>query len=360
VKLLFLTQVVDGKDAVLGFVPRWIEGLARECERVRAVALESGDTDALPANVDVRVVGRKGAISRWLKYRTILSEALEKDGFDTVLAHMVPRYALLARRPARRAGARLFLWYTHASVDGRLRRAVRAVEKVFTASPESLRVDTEKRVVTGHGIDLEHFSDGAEGDTEPSSPTRILSVGRMTPRKDPLTAIESTAILVARGHDLQLDLVGGEMTESDRGYLRTVEDEIRLGALEGRVQRAGSVPYREIPAYYRRACVVVNASLTGSLDKVVLEAMAMGRPVVTCNEAALPLFAELGDAAEMLAFEPGNAGQLADRIEALLGLTQAERDAIGGRLRAIAARDHEVDALMRRLVHEMGVAATTA
>lgn len=359
-KLLFLTQVVDAKDAVLGFVPRWIEGLARECERVRAVALEAGDTESLPANVDVRVVGRKGAISRWLKYRAILSEALERDGFDTVLAHMVPRYALLARRPARRAGARVFLWYTHASVDGRLRRAVRAVEKVFTASPESLRVDTEKRVVTGHGIDLEHFSNGAEGDTEPSRPTRILSVGRMTPRKDPLTAIESTAILVARGHDLHLDLVGGELTESDRGYLRTVEDEIRLGALEGRVQRAGSVPYREVPAYYRRACIVVNASLTGSLDKVVLEAMAMGRPVVTCNEAALPLFAELGDAAEMLAFEPGNAGQLADRLESLLGLTQAERDAIGGRLRAIAARDHEVDALMRRLVHEMGVAATSA
>jgi hypothetical protein len=129
----------------------------------------------------------------------------------------------------------------------------------------------------------------------------------MTPRKDPLTAIESTAILVARGHDLHLDLVGGELTESDKGYLRTVEDEIRLGSLEGRVQRAGSVPYREIPAYYRRACIVVNASLTGSLDKVVLEAMAMGRPVVTCNEAALPLFAELGDAAEMLAFEPDAA-----------------------------------------------------
>jgi glycosyltransferase involved in cell wall biosynthesis len=360
VKLLFLTQVVDGKDAVLGFVPRWIEGLARECERVRAVALEAGDTGSLPANVDIRVVGRKGALSRWLKYRAILSEALEKDGFDTVLAHMVPRYALLARRPARRAGARLFLWYTHASVDGRLRRAVRAVEKVFTASPESLRVDTEKRVVTGHGIDLAHFSNGVEGDTEPSSPTRILSVGRMTPRKDPLTAIESTAILVARGHDLHLDLVGGEMTESDKGYLRTVEDEIRLGSLEGRVQRAGSVPYREIPRFYRRACVVVNASLTGSLDKVVLEAMAMGRPIVTCNEAALPLFAELGDAAEMLAFEPGNAAQLADRLEALLGLTQAERDAIGSRLRAIAARDHEVDALMRRLVQEMGVAAAPA
>jgi len=109
-----------------------------------------------------------------------------------------------------------------------------------------------------------------------------------------------------------------------------------------------------VPAYYRGATLVVNASLTGSLDKVVLEAMAMGRPVVSCNEAALPLFAELGSRSEMLAFEPGNAAQLADRIEVLLGLTQPERDALGGRLRAIVARDHEVDALVKRLVAEMG------
>jgi glycosyltransferase involved in cell wall biosynthesis len=120
------------------------------------------------------------------------------------------------------------------------------------------------------------------------------------------------------------------------------------------------VPYREVPAYYRRATLVVNTSLTGSLDKVVLEAMAMGRPVVTCNEAVLPLFAELGPDAELLGFEPGNAAQLAERIEALLALTQAERDALGARLRAIAARDHEVDALMRRLVAEMGGAEVSA
>jgi glycosyltransferase involved in cell wall biosynthesis len=360
VKLLFLTQVVDAQDAVLGFVPRWIQAFARECERVRVVALEAGDVSTLPPNADVRVVGRKGTISRWLKYRAILSEALEKDGFDTVLAHMVPRYALLARRPARRAGAGLYLWYTHAGVDGRLRRAVRAVDKVFTASPESLRVETEKRVVTGHGIDLAHFSVGAAEDAAPVQPMRILAVGRLTPRKDPLTAIEATAILVARGHDVQLDLVGSGLTEADKGYLRTVEDEIRLGGLEGRVHRPGSVPYREVPGYYRRATVVVNASLTGSLDKVVLEAMATGRPVLTCNEAALPLFTELGEDAERLAFEPGNAAQLADRIEALLSLTQAERDGLGARLRGIAARGHEVDALVRRLVAEMGGAEVSA
>ena len=350
-KLLFLTQVIDAGDAVLGFVPRWIEGLARRVERVRVVALEAGDLSTLPANADVRVIGRRGRIVRWLRYRAALREALVRDGFDAVLAHMVPRYALLARAPARRAGARLYLWYTHAAVDARLLQAVGSVERVFTASPESLRVDTAKRVVTGHGIDLDHFATRGE---EPARPARLLAVGRLTPAKDPLTVLAAFEELVARGHDLHLDLVGGGLTVQDKSYVRNVEDRIAAAGLADRVHLAGAVPYREVPASYRRASVVVNASLTGSVDKVVLEAMACGRPVVSCNESIPPILAELGGVAGDMRFERGDARGLADRCERLLALPPAEREALGSRLRAIVARDHEVDALMARLVREMG------
>ena len=350
-KLLFLTQVIDAGDAVLGFVPRWIEAFARRCERVRVVALEAGDVAGLPANVDVRVVGRKGRVRRWLRYRAILAEAFERDGFDVVLAHMVPRYALLADGPARRAGARTYLWYTHAAVDARLLQAVKRVEKVFTASPESLRVDTPKRVVTGHGIDLDHFDSRGQ---LPARPTRLLAAGRLTPAKDPLTVLAAVSILVARGHDLRLDLVGGGLTMQDDQYARAIEEQIAVGGLEGRVERTGSVPYRDIPNHYRRATVVLHASLTGSVDKVVLEAMAAGRPVVSCNEAIAPILAGIGPASEGLVFERGNAADLARRVEALLAASQSARDAIGRDLRALVARDHEVESLVDRLCREMG------
>ena len=350
-KLLFLTQVIDAQDAVLGFVPRWIEGLARHCERVRVVALEAGDIAGLPKNVDVRVVGRKGTFGRWLRYRSILTEALHDDGFDTVLAHMVPRYALVAAGPAKKSGARLFLWYTHAGVDARLLRAERVVERIFTASPESLRVDTRKRVVTGHGIDLDHFDHREEA---PARPARLLAVGRLTPAKDPLTILAAMSILVARGFDLHLDLVGGGLTAQDESYMRSIREQVEVGDLASRVHFAGSVPYRDVPMFYRRASVVINSSRTGSVDKVVLEAMAAARPFVSCNAAIPPLVAELGRDAERLHFAPQNASELAQRVQALLAIDQAERDALGQRLRAIVARDHEVEALMERLFVEMG------
>jgi glycosyltransferase involved in cell wall biosynthesis len=353
VKLLFLTQVVDEGDAVLGFVPRWLAGLAPHCEELRVIALEAGELASLPANVSLRVVGRKGRLLRWLRYKQALREAFSEDGFDCVLAHMVPRYALLAAGPAARARAPVYLWYTHASVDRRLERAVAISKKVFSASPESLRIDTEKRVVTGHGIDLAHF---ARREEQASAGPRLLSVGRLTAAKDPLTVLQALASLVGRGRELSLDWVGGPMTAADVEYGKQVAQRVRELGLEGRVRFAGAVPYREIPRWYAQSTLVVNASHTGSLDKVVLEGFATGRPVLSCNEAIPPVLQSLGAQRDALRFSPRDAPQLAQRIEALLDLAPAERADLGTRLRAIVARDHEVDALMARLAREMEAA----
>jgi len=352
VKLLFLTQWLDPQDAVLGFVPRWISGMAPHVERLRVIALSSGDESWLPKNVDVKTVGRTGKVRRYLRYKRLLSEAFA-EGFDCVLAHMVPRYALLAIGPARRAGAPVFLWYTHKGVDARLVKAERVVDAIFTASPESLRVPTRKGVVTGHGIDLAHFPLSEE---RPAKPPRLLAVGRMTPAKDPLTLIAALAILVSRGFDLTLDWAGGGLAEGDRAFERTVREEIALGGLEQRVVLHGDVPYRDIPGLYRSCSVLCSTSLTGSVDKVVLEAMAVGRPVVTCNESFDRIFAELPQAArraEWLSFPAGDAGALADRIEHLLRQPEDERRELGRDLRAIVQRDHEVERLMAKLVQAM-------
>lgn len=349
-RLLFLTQVLDAGDAVLGFVPSWVEALARRVERVRVLALEVGDLSGLPANVDARAVGRRGRIRRYLRYRRYLAEALGRDGFDAVLAHMVPRYLLVSAGPARRAGAGLFLWYTHGGVDRRLQRAVRLADKVFTATPESMRVPSPNKVVTGHGIDLRHFPPAPR----PPAPPLVLSVGRLTPAKDPLTVLDALARLVRGGSPARLEWIGAGLTAADAPFRREVEARIEALGIEGRVRLAGALAYRDIPSAYARASVVVNASRTGSLDKVVLEAMASGRPVVTSNEAAAGVLAAAPGGAERFTFPAGDAGALAARLEALLPLAESERAELGRALRAIVERDHDLERLADRLVEEMG------
>lgn len=334
---------------MLGFVAGWIRELAARCDTVQVICLEAGDLSQRPPNVQVRVLGRHGYLRRWWRWRRYMNEAFAA-GCTHVLAHMVPRYATWAVRPARKAKAKVCLWYTHAGVDRRLVDACAKVDLVFTASHESLRVVTPNKVVTGHGIDTQHFR---ATHAPAQSPRRILSVGRLTPSKDPLVIVDALALLVKAGTPVHLDLVGAGLVDADAAYRELVLQRIAQHRLEGHVTLHGSVPWLQVPAYFERASVVINASHTGSIDKVVLESMAMQRPVVSCNEAVPPLLQALGARASALAFVAGDAASLARQVHALLQLPVADYAALGAELRTIVERDHEVGALMQRLVQRM-------
>ena len=261
--LIFVTQVLDRRDAVLGFVMRWVEGLAHHTGRVRVLALEVGDTEGLPDNVDWIELGRTGSLRRYFRYRAAVQRSF-REGFDGLLTHMVPRYSNVAAPWARAAGAPHFLWYTHKGVDGRLRRAVELVDGVFTASGASLRIDTPKKIVTGHGIDARHFDVGPPSHAE--GVTELLSVGRVTPAKDPLVVLEALARLRGDGRDVRLTWAGGALARGDDEYGAMVQRSIAGRRLEDAVRFVGAVPYPAVPELYRDADLFVSASRTGSVD----------------------------------------------------------------------------------------------
>lgn len=352
-KLVFVTQVLDRQDAVLGFVSRWVQGLAAHVEALTVIALEVGDTSDLPGNVTAVAIGRRGRVRRFLRYRRALARAFA-DGHRLLLTHMVPRYSSLAAGPARRAGAVHGLWYTHKGVDRRLLKALDVVDVAFTASEESLRVDTPKKRVTGHGIDAAHFDVGpprARGRT-----TRLLSVGRVTPAKDPMTVVEALHRLREAGHDVTLTWAGGALAPGDEEYGALVERAVKGRGLEDAVDFRGEVPYPDVPRAFAEADLVVNASNTGSVDKVVLEAMAARRAFVTCNESIPPLLdgvLERSEVEDEIAFTRGDAASLAERVERFIGRDDDVRAARAERLRADVMARHDVDALMGRLVAEL-------
>lgn len=352
-QLVFVTQVLDRRDAVLGFVHRWVRGLAGATERVRVVALEVGDVSGLPENVDWTEIGRKGRVRRYLRFRSALRRSF-REGFDGLLTHMVPRYSTLAAGAARRAGVPHYLWYTHKGVDARLLRAVEVVDGVFTASDESMRVDTPKKIVTGHGIDVAHF-DGPFVQPAPTG-VKLLSVGRLTPSKDPMTVVEAVARLREAGRDVTLTWAGGALAPGDEEYGMYLHRAVEGRGLEDSVRFLGEVPYPEVPGLYERADVLVNASGTGSVDKVVLEAMAARRAFVTCNESIPPLLRGVVPRDEVecdLRFRPGDAASLAECIEAYAEAAPDARAARAEALHEYVSRVHNVDALMGRLVEHM-------
>ena len=249
-KLLICTQVVDRNDPVLGFFVRWIEEFKKHSE-VEVISLK-----------DLGSGGKTGRAGRLLR--------LAWGGeYDAVFVHMNPEYLVVAGWLWRLRGKKTGLWYTHKSVDLKLRIAERFADVIFTASKESFRLPSSKVRVMGHGIDTDFFTP----DPDVARGNSTLSVGRLMPSKR-----HDLAIRAAARDGRELRIAGGG---PERKNLELLARE--LGAA---VHFLGALTQLQLRDEYRKAAYLIHTSETGSLDKVVLEALACGCPVKT-NDPAL-------------------------------------------------------------------------
>lgn len=278
-KLLIVTQSVDTEDPDLGFFTRWIEEFAKHAEHIEVICLRSGKFN-FPANVRVHSLGKErgaaGRIAYALRFLSLIWE-LRRD-YDAVFVHMNPEYVILGAPLWRLWGKRIALWYTHKNVDAKLRGATSLADVIFTASKESFRLKSSKVRVMGHGIDTDFFTPDpsvVRGDW-------ILSVGRLMPSKR---------------HDLAIQRAaeeGGALRIAGEGPERAHLEELAR-KLHANVQFLGALTRERLRDEYRTTAYLIHTSETGSLDKVVLEALACGLPVRT-NDPALKAIENAGPA----------------------------------------------------------------
>lgn len=267
-RLLIVTQVVDKGHPILGFFHRWIEEFARHCELVTVICLQEGQ-HTLPGNVRVLSLGKEQGVSkgtyvvRFFRYIWKL-----RHEYDVVFVHMNPEYLVAAGWLWRLLRKRVALWYTHGTVNAKLRIAAFFAHRVFTASRESFRLPSKKVCVTGHGIDTDLFTP----DPNVRRGSHFLSVGRLMPSKR-----HDLVIRAAYAAGVPLRIVGDG---PERERLETFAK--KLGAT---VVFAGALPQEALVHEYQTARAFVHTSETGSLDKVVLEALACGCPVITTSAA---------------------------------------------------------------------------
>jgi glycosyltransferase involved in cell wall biosynthesis len=345
-RVLMLTRRVDRDDARAGFVHTWIERLAGHprVECVHVICLESGVYE-LPDSVSVASMGKErgyGRLRELLEFQKAIAPAIGQ--VDVVFGHMIPRYVIVAAPWALLHRVPVVLWYTHRSVTPELRLAHALARRVVTASPESFRLPSRKVQVIGHGIDMARFAlaDRVAGER------LVVGVGRLSPVKHYDVLIRAVALLAARPgfEDVRLAIAGGA-TDEDASYAAGLRALIAQVGAADRVDLLGALPPAGIPDLFRRAAVSANLCPTGGADKVVLESMACGVPVVVHNATFLPLLAE---DAGMLWSGDLDPERVADRLAAVLALPGDERAALGARLAARVRADYDLDALIDRLV----------
>lgn len=342
-KLLICTQAVDENDPALGFFVSWIKTFAAACESVHVVCLREGK-HALPDNVQVHSLGKERGVSRLTYLARFYYFALRYlFQYDAVFVHMNPEYAILGWPIWKLTGKRRVLWYAHKSTPVRLRIGSRLVDAICTPTPEGFRLKRTHLQVTGHGIDLSHFA--ASRQPAPEF-LRLVSVGRISRSKGIHVILETLPDLPKNGVPYQLLVIGGTYTRDDERYAEELHAFVETYDLTS-VTFMGPRPAAEIPMLLSRSDVLVHPSTTGSLDKVVLEAMAAGCVVISSNDATRPILAKIQ--ADCAVEEP-RPDLFLRAIKNIYSLGTDGRQDIGEKGRAIVAAEHALPQLIGRLV----------
>jgi colanic acid/amylovoran biosynthesis glycosyltransferase len=111
---------------------------------------------------------------------------------------------------------------------------------------------------------------------------RFVSVGRLSPEKGQIGLIDAFARVLGSGVDAELFLLGDGPERS------RLEQRVRDSSLGGRLQLLGRAPEAQTLSAIASADVFVLSSFMEGLPVVLLEAMALGIPVIAPALAGIP------------------------------------------------------------------------
>ena len=393
-KILIICQKLASDDDLLGAFVAWVRAIAKHADHVDVVCLGVGEYK-LPDNVKVYSLGKErgapqragqvGRVGRWFNFVRLMFKLMPEC--DVTFSHMCPIFCLASWPFVRLYGKKATLWYAHGTVSGKLRLAEKCVDVIFTSTVEGCRIVSDKIKVVGQGVDVEKF--GIERRKDPSTrllrPSsgqvgagkrerererrdgrfRMVSVGRIAPSKDYETMIRTVDVLVRDGvRDFEVKVIGKANLEEHEKYFDKIKKMVEELGLDDYIKFVGAVPNNEVVRYFQEADLYLNMSWTGSLDRAIVEAMACGCLVLTCNEAARGPLSNIG--LENLMYGKGDCEMLAEKIVEVkrkdpstrllrcdsgqVGTGKGEREDVGRRLRQEVVERHSVERLGEKIV----------
>ena len=351
-RILAIVQEFDPDSHILGFLYTWLIKITKQLDELYIVSLEEKHIE-LEKNIKVYSLGKElgyHKIHQFYNFNRIVADILLKRKVDLVFVLMCPEYVFLVAPYAKIRGIPIVMWYAHGSVSMRLRIASFLIDRIVSSSEDGFRLNCKKLTIVGQGIDVNNFQlPTSNFQIKNNGKKIILSAGRISPIKNYEILINVADILVNKGgmKDFKFIIVGGLPIPDQRDYLYSLKNMVKALNLEDYFDFIGPVSYRDIHNYYEICDLLINTSNTGSLDKVVLEAMACRKLVLTCNEAFGDLLKIHSD---ILMFAKNDIDSLAEKIIYILNMDAKDKDRLTNDLRGIVARNHNLDSFIDNIL----------
>jgi len=163
------------------------------------------------------------------------------------------------------------------------------------------------------------FYDGAPA--QPSVTQRLLCVGRLCEAKGQLLLVEAAAGLAARGIPFELVLAG------DGPMRQAIETSIDKHGLRRLVRITGWISSSAVRDEILAARALVLPSFAEGLPVVIMEAMALRRPVLSTYIAGIPELVRHGEDGWL--FPAGSVEELTDAMQDCLSKSAGELQRLG-------------------------------
>lgn len=192
----------------------------------------------------------------------------------------------------------------------------------------------------GCGLDEEFFS--LPWQSIPDEP-RFVCVGRLSEQKGQLMLIEAADRLLAEGFMFKLVLVG------DGSFREQIETAIANSRLEETVEITGWATEAQVQQQILASRAMVLPSFAEGLPVVIMESLALGRPVISTYVAGIPELVEPNLSGWLI--PAGSVEALVTAMRTVLQTPISQLEQMGKMGRQRVAQQHNIQQNAEKLAH---------
>ena len=339
-RLLICTQAIDLDDPILGFFHSWVEKISKSSATTTVVCLFKG-RNTLQSQIPILSLGKEMCTTTFRKIYLFFTYIIRaRARYDAVFVHMNKEYVIMGFVLWKLMGKKIVFWYNHPIADWQARLAGMLADEIMYTSPQSYFGRVGKGLKMPVGVDVDVFVPSLN--YESGEGQEIGYVGRVSPIKNIEIIIQAFEKCKAKLANVSLSIYGST-PDRDEHYLSNLKEK----ALKiGRIRFEGEIEYSHLPQVYNKCWCIVNMTDDGSFDKVIFEAMACGRLVISSNSINSEMIVQKY---QTMLCPTKDSQELSKAFLAIFVLGESERNKIGQMLREIVVKHHSLDLLVRTL-----------